>query len=160
MPSNDSGWRQESFSMTTHVDFEDFLRLLETNQVEYMIVGGYAVAFHGFPRFTKDLDVFFADDPENLRRLQQALIAFGFQATSVPVEALGRPGAVLAIGIEPVRIDLVNRIAGVTFAEARPRTVRGRYGASDVTFIGRCDLVRNKRATGRQRDLGDVEELG
>ena len=88
------------------------------------------------------------------------MIAFGFKATSVPLEALGRPGSVLAIGIEPVRIDLLNRIAGVTFAEARPKTVRSRYGASEVTFIGRVDLLHNKRSTGRQRDLGDVEELG
>jgi hypothetical protein len=146
--------------MSTHPDFEDFLRLLETHRVDYMIVGGYAVAYHGFPRFTKDLDIFFADDPENLQRLQDALIAFGFQAASVPLEALGRPGAVLAIGIEPVRIDLLNRIAGVTFTEARPQTVRGRYGTSEVTFIGRADLLQNKRSTGRQRDLGDVEELG
>lgn len=146
--------------MNTHADFEDFLRLLEVHRVDYMIVGGYAVAYHGYPRFTKDLDIFFADDPENLQRLQQALIAFGFQATTVPLEALGRPGAVLAIGIEPVRIDLLNRIAGVTFEEARPRTVRGRYGAREVTFIGLVELLRNKRSTGRQRDLGDVEELG
>lgn len=145
--------------MSTHPDFEDFLRLLETHRVEYMIVGGYAVAYHGFPRFTKDLDIFFADDSENVRRLQQCLVAFGFQPASVPLEAIGRPGAVLAIGIEPVRIDLLNRIAGVTFAEARPQTVRGRYGASEVTFIGRADLLRNKRSTGRHRDLGDVEEL-
>jgi len=64
--------------MHTHPDFEDFLRLLEANRVEYMIVGGYAVAYHGFPRFTKDLDIFFADDADNLERLQSALIAFGF----------------------------------------------------------------------------------
>ena len=162
-----NGWLQsssceskpESFSMHTHPDFEDFLRLLEANRVEYMIVGGYAVAYHGFPRFTKDLDIFFADDAGNLERLQSALIAFGFEATSVPLEALGRPGAILAIGIEPVRIDHLNRIAGVTFAEARPNTVRGRYGTSEVTFIGRVDLLHNKRSTGRQRDRGDVEEL-
>lgn len=145
--------------MSTHPDFEDFLRLLESHQVEYMIVGGYAVAFHGFPRFTKDLDIFFADDCPNLQRLQRALVAFGFQASTVSLEVLGHPDAVLAIGIEPVRIDLLNRIAGVTFEEARSQTVRGRYGASEVTFIGRDHLIRNKRSTGRQRDLGDVEEL-
>ena len=109
--------------MSTQPDFEDFLRLLEVHRVEYMIVGGDAVAFHGFPRFTKDLDIFFADDPENLRRLQQALIAFGFKAASVPLDALGRPDGVLAIGIDPLRIDLLNRIAGITFAEAWPRNV-------------------------------------
>ena len=159
MPSNGCGLRLESSCMSTHPDFEDFLRLLEAHRVDYMIVGGYAVAYHGFPRFTKDLDIFFGDQPENLERLQQTLIAFGFQATTVPLAALGRPGAVLSIGIEPVRIDLLNRIAGVAFEVARPHTVRGRYGSSEVTFIGRDELLQNKRSTGKQRDLGDVEEL-
>jgi hypothetical protein len=124
-----------------------------------MIVGGYAVAFHGFPRFTKDIDVFFSDSAANLARLQEALVAFGFQPNTVPLATLGKPDAVLAIGVEPVRIDLLNRIAGVTFAEARGQAVRGRYGDVEVTFIGKEDLLRNKRATGRHRDLGDVEEL-
>jgi hypothetical protein len=146
--------------MSTQPDFEDFLRLLEEHRVEYMIVGGYAVAFHGFPRFTKDIDIFFAGDPDNLPRLHAALVAFGFQAETVSVETLARPDSVLSIGREPVRIDLLNGIAGVSFAEARGNTVRGRYGSVPVTFIGREDLLRNKRATGRVRDMGDVEELG
>ncbi len=145
--------------MNTQPDFEDFLRLLELHRVEYMIVGGYAVAYHGFPRFTKDIDIFFSDAAENLLRLQKVLVAFGFQAATIPLETLGKPEAVLAIGVEPVRIDLLNRIAGVTFAEARASVVRGRYGDVEVAFIGREDLLRNKRATGRHRDLGDVEEL-
>jgi hypothetical protein len=145
--------------MNTQPDFEDFLRLLEVHRVEYMIVGGYAVAYHGFPRFTKDIDIFFSDAEENLVRLQAALVAFGFQPTTVPVETLGKPDAVLAVGVEPVRIDLLNRIDGVTFDEARSSTVRGRYGAVEVTFIGKEHLLRNKRATGRHRDLGDVDEL-
>ena len=145
--------------MNTQPDFEDFLRLLEVHRVEYMIVGGYAVAYHGFPRFTKDIDIFFSDAAENLLRLQEVLMAFGFQAAAVPLETLGKPEAVLAIGVEPVRIDLLNRIAGVTFDEARASAVRGHYGDIEVTFIGREDLLRNKRATGRHRDLGDVEEL-
>jgi hypothetical protein len=145
--------------MNTQPDFEDFLRLLESHRVEYMIVGGYAVAYHGFPRFTKDIDIFFCDAAENLLRLQAALVAFGFQPATVPLETLGKPEAVLAVGVEPVRIDLLNRIAGVTFDEARGATVRGRYGDVEVTFIGKEDLLRNKRATGRHRDLGDVEEL-
>ena len=145
--------------MNTQPDFEDFLRLLEVHRVEYMIVGGYAVAFHGFPRFTKDIDVFFSDSADNLIRLQAALVAFGFQPASVPLEILGKPEAVLAIGVEPVRIDLLNRIAGVSYAAARENVVRGRYGSVEVPFIGKQDLLLNKRATGRQRDLGDVEEL-
>jgi hypothetical protein len=145
--------------MNTQPDFEDFLRLLEVHRVDYMIVGGYAVAYHGFPRFTKDIDIFFSDADDNLVRLQSALVNFGFQRATVPIETLGKPDAVLAVGMEPVRIDLLNRIDGVTFADARANTVRGRYGNVEVTFIGKEDLLRNKLASGRHRDLGDVEEL-
>lgn len=77
----------------------------------------------------------------------------------VPLETLAKPNAVLAVGFEPVRIDLLDRITGVAFDEARVNTVRGRYGQVEVTFIGKDDLLRNKRATGRHRDLGDIEEL-
>lgn len=145
--------------MTTHPDFEDFLRLLEELHVDYMIVGGFAVAYHGFPRFTKDIDIFYADGSDNVAKLQAALVAFGFQAETVPLETLQKPDCVLSIGLEPVRIDLLNRIAGVAFDEARMNAVRGTYGTINVWFIGREDLLRNKRSTGRQRDLGDVEEL-
>jgi hypothetical protein len=145
--------------MNTQPDFEDFLRLLDVHRVDYMIVGDYAVAYHGFPRFTKDIDVFFCDAGDNLVRLQAALVDFGFRPATVPIETLGKPDAVLAIGIEPVRIDLLNRIDGVTFNDARANVVRGRYGNVEVTFIGKEDLLRNKRASGRHRDLGDVEEL-
>jgi len=146
--------------MTTQPDFEDFFRLLQSHRVDYMIVGGYAVAYHGAPRFTKDIDVFFDAMPANAGRLRAALADFGFQAATVPDEVLLKPGAVIAIGIEPVRIDLLNAIDGVTFAEARGGVVRGWYGSVEVTFIGRDDLIRNKRASGRHRDLGDVEDLG
>ncbi len=159
MPSSTSGWKRGSSSMNIQPDFEDFLRLLETHRVDYMIIGGYAVAFHGFPRFTKDLDVFFDPTPENAVLLRQVLIDFGFREASVPLESLQTPGNMIVIGTAPVRIDLVSRIDGVTFADAKPHVVRGRYGTVDVTFIGRQDLLCNKRATPRAKDKADVEEL-
>ncbi len=124
-----------------------------------MIVGGYAVAFHGFPRFTKDLDIFFDPTTENVERLCRSLIEFGFQEDSVRAESLQASGNVIVIGTTPVRIDLVNRIDGVTFGEAQPNAVRGKYGDADVTFIGRKDLIRNKQSTPRAKDKADVEEL-
>lgn len=159
MQSRPFGCRPASSFMNTQPDFEDFLRLLEVHRVDYMIVGGYAVAYHGFPRFTKDIDIFFSDAGDNLARLQAALVDFGFQPDTVPIETLGKPDAVLAVGIEPVRIDLLNRIDGVTFEDAHANVVRGRYGNVEVTFIGKEDLLQNKRASGRHRDLGDIEEL-
>ncbi len=145
--------------MNTQSDFEDFFRLLESNRVEYMIVGGYAVAFHGYPRFTKDIDTFFAATEANAARLRDALVAFGFQPATVTNETLLKADSVVAIGIEPARIDLLNQIDGVTFGEAFRGVVWGTYGEVSVNFIGREDLLRNKRASGYARDLGDLEEL-
>jgi len=143
--------------MNIQPDFEDFLRLLEGRQFDYMIVDGYAVAFHGFPRFTKDIDIFFDTSRENVDRLRQVVVEFGFQEDNVPRESLETLGNV--IGIAPVRIDLVNDIDGVTYTEAKPSVVRGRYGGVEVNFIGREDLLRNKRSTSRAKDKADVEEL-
>lgn len=145
--------------MNIQPDFEDFLRLLQAHEVDYMIVGGYAVAFHGFPRFTKDIDIFLDLSAANIDRVCQVLVEFGFQEKSVPREALETSGNVVAIGVPPVRIDLVNHIDGVTFVQARTNTVRGKYGRVDVTFIGLQDLIRNKSSTPRAKDKADVEEL-
>lgn len=145
--------------MNTHPDFEELLRLLEEHRVEYMVVGGYAVAFHGYPRFTKDIDVFFQSDDENVRLLRQALMAFGFREDDLPREAFTTPGNVLTFGVVPTRIDLINSIDGVTYEEARRNVVRGAYGEVEVTFIGFEDLIKNKKSTPRAKDKGDVEEL-
>lgn len=162
---NASAWlrifarRLESLSMNTHPDFEDLLRLLEEHHVEYMVVGGYAVAFHGYPRFTKDIDVFFHGTEENAARLRAALLSFGFSGDQLPISALLAEGDILNFGSEPVRVAMMNQIDGVTFEQAALNTVRGKYGGVAVWFIGREDLLRNKRATPRLKDKADVEEL-
>lgn len=145
--------------MNTHPDFEELLRLLEQHGVDYMIVGGYAVAFHGYPRFTKDIDVFYRDSEDNIARLRTALVAFGFSEKDLPADVFATEGAVLTFGVVPTRVDMVNRIDGVRFDDAKPNVVRGTYGDVEVTFIGLDELIRNKRSTPRARDKGDVEEL-
>ncbi len=145
--------------MNTHPDFEELLRLLEEHRVDYMIVGGYAVAFHGHPRFTKDIDLFFDSRDENVHRLRIALVAFGFSEQDLPHEAFVLKGNVLTFGVPPTRVDLINSIDGVTFEEARPNSVRGTYGKVEVTFIGFDDLIKNKKSTQRTMDKADVEEL-
>jgi len=145
--------------MNIHQDFEELLRLLEENKVEYMIVGGYAVAYHGYPRFTKDIDVFFRVTDENTLRLRQALVSFGFQEADLPLEAFTTVGNVLTFGSVPSRVDLINAIDGITYDEASPNAIRGRYGSIEVSFIGLSDLLKNKNATPRAKDKGDVEEL-
>jgi Nucleotidyl transferase of unknown function (DUF2204) len=145
--------------MNIHPDFEELLRLLEEHAIEYMIVGGYAVAYHGFPRFTKDIDLFFRLTKENAIRLREALVAFGFREEDLPVEAFTTTGNVLTFGTVPTRVDLMNEIDGVTYDEACPNAVRGKYGNVEVTFIGLADLLKNKKSTPRTKDKGDAEEL-
>ena len=145
--------------MNTHPDFEELFRLLEEHHVDYMIVGGYAVAFHGYPRFTKDIDIFFEPAPENVAQLRAALVAFGFEEENVPESAFRTEGNILTFGVAPTRVDLLNSIDGVQYADAKPNAVRGTYGGVEVAFIGREDLIRNKRATPRDQDKIDAAEL-
>ena len=145
--------------MNIHPDFEELLRLLEEHGVDYMVVGGYAVAYHGYPRFTKDIDIFFEPAGENVNRLRNVLINFGFREEELPVEAFTTKGNMLTFGVPPTRVDFVNDIDGVSFEKARANIVRGTYGSVQVKFIGRDDLLRNKQATPRARDKGDIEEL-
>ena len=125
-----------------------------------MIVGGYAVAFHGFPRFTQDIDIFFLNTKENIEHLRRVLITFGFTEKDVPEELFQKKGNIIRFGVAPVRIDMVNEIDGVTFEEAEKNIVRGRYGQVEVSFIGKAELIRNKKATGRSQDKVDAEKLG
>jgi hypothetical protein len=124
-----------------------------------MIVGGYAVAFHGYPRFTKAIDVFFDARVDNVARLRAALTDFGFEEDHVPETSFTTIGNILTFGIAPTRVDLLNSIDGVCYADARPNLVRGKYGTVDVNFIGRADLDQNKKSTSRSQDTVDVQEL-
>ena len=145
--------------MNTQSDFEELLKLFEKNNVAYMIVGGYAVAFHGYPRFTKDIDIFFQSKQENIDKLKKALCAFGFEREALPDNIFTEKGNIIKFGIEPVRIDLLNKIDGVLFENIKARTVRGRYGNIIVSFISKEDLITNKKASGRAQDIADLEKL-
>jgi hypothetical protein len=145
--------------MNTQPDFEELLRLFEENSVSYMVVGGYALAFHGYPRFTKDIDIFFLREKENIRRVKEALLRFGFGENALPDSLFEEKGNIIKFGIEPVRVDLLNDIDGVEFEEIARRVVRGRYGAVEINFIGKTDLIANKEASGRTQDLADLEKL-
>jgi len=123
-----------------------------------MIVGGYAVAFYGYPRFTKDLDIFYSLTTENISSLKKALIEFGFKE-NILSQDLFEKSNIIKIGIEPVRIDLINEIDGVNFSTARKSVVKGKYGDVDVTFIGKKDLIKNKKSTKRLQDKADLEKL-
>jgi len=145
--------------MIIHPDLEELFRLFEKRSVEYMVVGGYAVAFHGYPRFTKDIDIFFDASEENIERLRNSLVAFGFEHQDLPEEAFSDQDNVLAFGVEPSRVDLLSDIDGVKFSEAKPNAVQGTYGGVKIVFIGLDDLIKNKKASGRSQDKVDAEKL-
>ena len=151
-------WKQGSFFMNIQPHFKELLKLLEENNVQHMIVGGYAVAFYGFPRFTKDLDIFYKLEEANISKLKKALESFGFPKSDL-VDELFLEGNIIKIGIEPVRIDLLNDIDGVRFDDAAPSVVMGSYDDLETPFIGRADLIANKKTSARLQDLADVARL-
>jgi hypothetical protein len=146
--------------METQPDFRELLALFNAHHVEYLIVGGYALAFHGAPRFTGDLDIFVSPEAANAQRILAALAAFGFASVGLTPSDFERPDQVVQLGVPPVRIDLITSITGVSWDEAWAGRVTGRYGDIPVFYIGRAQFVANKRATGRTKDVADLEVLG
>jgi hypothetical protein len=141
-------------------DFLDLLRALSAHDVRFLIVGAYALAIHGRPRATGDLDVWVEATPQNADRLIAALTAFGAPLDAVTRKDFSVPGIVFQMGLAPYRIDILTEVSGVTFPEAWPARIRAPFGPDlDVDYIGREDFIRNKRATGRARDLGDIAGL-
>lgn len=142
-------------------DFRDMVAALNAVGARFLIVGAHALAAHGVPRVTGDLDLLVDPTPENAARVWKALREFG-----APAEALGlreqdfcTPNVVAQIGLPPGRIDLMTGISGVTFEEAWTGRLRGDFVGVVANFLGREDFVRNKRASGRRKDLDDVEAL-
>lgn len=140
-------------------DFEDFIELLNKNKVKYLAVGGYAFAIHAFPRFTNDIDLFILTSKPNVEKILLALNEFGFEKLNFAQEDLMKEGKVIQLGKPPYRIDILTSIDGVAFEEAWENKVEGRYGNQVLYFISKDDLIKNKKASGRKKDLDDLEYL-
>jgi uncharacterized nucleotidyltransferase DUF6036 len=140
-------------------DAREFIRLLNTKSVKYVIVGAWAVAFHGRPRYTGDLDVFVSRETDNAERLMEVIDAFGFGQTGIVREDFVKPDHVVQLGRAPNRIDMLTGISGVSFDEAWSERQQGSVADIAVYFISRELLIRNKRATGRDKDLADIKLL-
>jgi hypothetical protein len=140
-------------------DFLDLLRAFSAADVRFLIVGAYALAVHGRPRATGDLDVWVDATPPNAARVFRALAAFGAPLVGLSVDDLSKPGAVFQIGVPPGRIDILTELTGVTFADAWPNRIRRPFGEIEADFLDRASFLRNKRATGRLKDLADIEGL-
>jgi hypothetical protein len=147
-------------TMEIQPDFRDLFALLNEHKVEYLIVGGYALAFHGAPRYTGDIDIFVRPHPANATRILKALAAFGFQFPNLTIDDFQNPDKVVQLGVPPVRIDMITSLTGVAWKEAAEFKKSGFYGDVPVHYIGREQYIANKRAIGRKKDLADIEALG
>lgn len=146
--------------MKIHPDFKELLELFNAHKVEYLIVGGYALAFHGAPRFTGDIDILVNPNPVNSQKIMAALETFGFGSVGLVEADFQKPDQVIQLGVPPVRIDLMTSISGVKTEEAFAAPEEGTYGDTPVKFISRELFIKNKQASGRKRDLSDLESLG
>ena len=140
-------------------DFIDLLNACAAADVRFLVVGAYALAIHGRPRATGDLDLWVEPSPDNARRIMKALAAFGAPLAQVSERDFETPGVVYQIGVAPGRVDILTNLSGLTFDEAWAGRVRHPFGGVEVDFIGRDAFVKNKRATGRPRDLADIDGL-
>jgi len=141
-------------------DFVDLLRAFSDHEVRFLIVGAYALGVHGRPRATGDLDVWVDPTPDNAARVMSALRAFGAPMTEITTDDFSRPGIVFQMGLPPYRIDVLTTLSGLSFAEVWPGRTSAVFGPLTVDVIGRDAFIANKRATGRAKDLGDIESLG
>lgn len=140
-------------------DFSEFLNLLNSAQVEYLLLGGYAVAYYGVPRATGDMDIWVHSDAANTARLVESLRQFGFTDAAITPERFAKPGQVFRMGVPPLRIELLTSVTGLDFQAAYARRRVVHIDDVEVSLIGLEDLKANKRIVGRRKDLDDVDNL-
>ena len=142
-----------------HHDFKEFLRLLEANDVKYLLVGGYAVGFYGYPRPTGDLDIWVARDRKNAEKLVVVLKDFGFASPDLSEELFTLDKSIVRLGVPPYKLELITHIDGVEFVKCYPKRVVSEIDGVSVSLIGLDDLKTNKKASGRAKDVNDLENL-
>jgi hypothetical protein len=147
--------------VTIHLppDFKEFLKLLSAHQIKYLLIGGYAVGYHGYPRATADMDIWIAMNSENAEKVVTALKQFGFNVPDLAVEMFLKPNQIIRMGVPPVRIEILTTISGVSFEECYPARVVDELDGVEVNLISLRHLKINKKAFGRHKDLDDLENL-
>jgi hypothetical protein len=140
-------------------DFKDILSCLRNESVEYLIVGAYALAGYGYPRATGDIDIWVKNDSENARRVLRALSAFGAPVSELTVDDFTTPDLVFQIGVEPNRVDILTSVDGLEFSEAWENRVHLVVDGIDIVQLSKADLLKNKQATDRDKDQGDIAWL-
>ncbi|HSA33107.1 MAG TPA: hypothetical protein P5077_05220 [bacterium] len=144
---------------TPQKEFKELFASLNARGVDYLVVGAYAMAFHGVPRFTGDVDVLVRPTKENAKRLLAALDDFGFSSLGLKAADFCEPDQVVQLGVAPLRVDILTSITGVSWEEADRNKSKTTYGGVPVPFIGINEIIANKRAVGRTKDLADIELL-
>ena len=145
--------------MKIHPDFYDFVKALNSCKVDYVIVGAYSLAFHGFPRATGDIDFWIKPDGTNAERMLKALSIFGFEELNIVAEDV-LSGKIIQLGFPPVRIDIISKLTGLTSEEIWESREKGNFGDQIVFYIGKAAFIKNKRTLARHKDLADLELLG
>jgi len=140
-------------------DFKEFIESLNASNVRYLVVGGYAVALHGYPRYTKDLDVWIEPKIQNANNVLSALTAFGFGSLDITADDFLEEGNIIQLGYPPNRIDLITSLKGLMFENCYPERVQVEIQGVLIDFIDIENLKTNKKATGRPQDLADLENL-
>ncbi len=140
-------------------DFKEFLKLLNEQQVDYLLIGGYAVGYHGYPRATNDLDIWIAIHPENAQKIVAVLHEFGFNVPELDADLFLAPDSIVRMGVPPMRLEILTSISGIEFDEAYPQRIVDNLDGVEVNLISLDMLKRNKKASGRFKDLDDLEHL-
>jgi predicted nucleotidyltransferase len=143
--------------MILPLDFKEFLQLLNSHKVEYLLIGGYVVGYYGYPRATADMDVWVNANPENAKKLVEVLKEFGFG--EVEAELFLREEQIIRMGTPPLRIELLTSISGVSFGDCYERRTNAEIDGVEVKLISLEDLKKNKKASGRYKDLDDLQQL-
>ena len=140
-------------------DFKEFLKLLNDADVSYLLIGGFAVGYHGYPRATADMDIWVAITPDNASRLVEVFHRFGMRDPNLTPALFQTRGKIIRMGVPPMRIEVLTEIDGVSFAECHAGRVTAEIDGQLVHLISRKDLRKNKQASGRLKDLDDLEHL-
>lgn len=146
-------------SIGLHPDFKEFLKLLNDHQVEYLLIGGYAVAYHGYPRATADMDIWIRISPENAQRIVNVLNLFGFRQTELSEQLFLTEGKIIRLGVPPIRIEIATSISGIEFEEAYDSRIEEEFDSIPAKIIDLLHLKANKKAAGRHKDLDDLQNL-
>lgn len=140
-------------------DFRDFLKLLNSKKIKYLLVGGYAVGYYGYPRATADMDIWIAISKENAKKMTELIKDFGMDTPALNKSIFLQPGKVIRMGYPPIRIEVLTEISGVKFEQCYLRRKETKIDGLKVKIISFEDLLKNKKASGRYKDLNDLENL-